>query len=493
MLNAVILFVPRESNTSAEKIVYFRRTMRQILTVSLLFLGFHANAQIQADTFHLEVFGEDFLWGTACAAYQIEGAWDQDGKGPSVWDAFTHEKGTIHNNENGDQAVDFYYRYKEDIALNKEMGFDVFRFSIAWSRIFPDGKGEVNPQGVQFYHNVINECLKQGVQPWVTLYHWDLPLALEEKGGWTNREVVNWFDDYVAFCAREYGGKVKNWMVMNEPAAFVGLGYMMGYHAPGKKGIDKFLKATHHACLSMAAAGRTLRLNVENANIGSTFSCSQVKPHKGLDKHTKAVARIDAMLNRLYIEPSLGLGYPIHAFPALKRIEKFFEEGDEELLIFDFDFIGLQNYFPVVAKRSAIPIVWSKQVSPKKRDVPVNEMGFEINPEGIYHVLKQFGKYEGIENIIVTENGVCVKDSLTSTGVHDPDRIEFFQNYLANVYRAKEEGVPISGYFVWSLTDNFEWSEGFEPRFGLVYVNYKTLERTMKDSGKWFQKELRKI
>ena len=461
------------------------------LLLLLIFLSHVGFCQIDtSDTFTLSHFGEDFLWGTACAAYQIEGAWNEDGKGPSIWDEFTHKKGNVHNNENADVAVDFYHRYKEDITLNKQMGFKVFRFSISWPRIFPTGTGEANPEGVAFYHKVIDECIEQGVEPWITLYHWDLPLELEKRGGWTNRESVKWFTDYAEFCAKEYGGKVKNWMVMNEPAGFVGLGYMLGYHAPGKKGIDKFLKASHNVCLSMASSGQTLRTTIVNANIGCTFSCSQVKPYKGLDKHMDAVARIDALLNRMFIEPSMGMGYPYDAFPQLKRIEKFFEPGDEERLKFQFDFIGIQNYFPVVAKKSWIPIIRAKQVPPKKRDVPVNEMGFEINPEGMYHILKQFGDYESIRNIIVTENGVCVKDSLMDGGVHDRERIAFFQSYLQNVLKAKQEGVPITGYFVWSLTDNFEWSEGYEPRFGLVYVNYTTLERTMKDSGKWFKQEL---
>lgn len=459
----------------------------------LILLGFsvEAFAQTPKDTFHLKMFGDDFRWGTACAAYQIEGAWNDGGKGPSIWDEFTHKKGNVEENQNGDVAADFYHRYEEDIALCKEMGFDVFRFSIAWSRIFPNGTGEVNPEGVAFYHKVIDACNEQGLEPWVTLYHWDLPQALQEQGGWTNREVVGWFTNYTEFCAKEYGEKVKNWMVMNEPAAFVGLGYMTGYHAPGKKGVFKFLKATHHSCLAMAEAGRVLRIHVSDANIGSTFSCSQVKAYKGLDKHQKAVDRIDALLNRLFIEPSLGMGYPYDAFPPLKRIEKYFEPGDEERLKFDFDFIGLQNYFPVVAKKTWVPLVRAKQVKPEKLNVPLNEMGFEINPEGMYHILKQFGEYEGIKNIIVTENGVCVKDSVVDGMVHDQERIAFFKSYLQNVYKAQQEGVPITGYFVWSLTDNFEWSEGYRPRFGLVYIDYVTLERTMKDSGKWFRKQLK--
>jgi beta-glucosidase len=442
----------------------------------------------EIDSLTAEMFGEDFHWGTACAAYQIEGAWNVDGKGESVWDVYAHKKGSIHGNENGDVAADFYHRYKEDIRLQKEMNFEVFRFSISWSRIFPSGVGEPNQAGIDFYHNVIDECLLQGIEPWITLYHWDLPQVLEDRGGWTNREVIGWFGDYTHFCAEEYGEKVKNWLVMNEPAAFVGLGYMTGQHAPGEKGVSKFLRATHYSCLAMAESGRILRAAIADANIGSTFSCSPVTPFKDKKKNLKAVARIDALLNRLFIEPCLGLGYPYDGFPALKKIEKYFEEGDIERLKFDFDFIGLQNYFRVVAKRTIFkPVVWCKQVDAKKRDVPVNEMGFEIYPEGMYQILKQFGAYEGIKEIIVTENGVCAKDSLANGRVHDSERTAFFQSYLQNVLKAKQEGVPVNGYFVWSLTDNFEWSEGFEPRFGLIYVDYKTLNRTMKDSGRWFK------
>lgn len=439
----------------------------------------------------LSEFGEDFLWGTACAAYQVEGAWDQDGKGPSVWDDFTHRTGVIHEDQNGDQATDFYHRYKEDIALARSMNFKVFRFSIAWSRVFPNGIDSVNVKGVEFYHKVIDECLAQGLEPWVTLYHWDLPLALEKEGGWCNRKILDWFGNYVTFCSKEYGAKVRNWMIMNEPAAFTGLGYMTGYHAPGKKGIDKFLEASHHACLAMADGGRIIRANIPGARIGTTFSCSAVHPFDGDAKHAGAAKRMDAVLNRLHLEPCLGLGYPIDAIPALKRIYRFFDEGDTERLKFDFDFIGLQNYFRVVVKKSAFPpFLYAKQIDAKKRAVEVNEMGFEIYPEGIYEMIRKFSTYDQIKSIIVTENGVCVKDSLTGDRVHDPERIEFFEKYLAQVLKAKKEGCPVDGYFVWSLTDNFEWSEGYFPRFGLVYIDYASMKRYIKDSGRWFREQL---
>ena len=465
-----------------------------IFRTLLFFLSVSASCFSQvsdsADQQLFRSFGPEFLWGTASAAYQIEGAYNQDGRGNSIWDVFS-EKGRIKNKENGQIATDFYHRYKEDIALAKSMNFRVFRFSISWSRIFPQGTGEVNQKGVNFYHTVIDECLSQGLQPWVTLYHWDLPQALQDQGGWANREVIEWFKTYTQFCAREFGSKVKYWMVFNEPSAFVGLGYLAGYHAPGKRNVNAFLKASHYACLAMAEGGRIIRREIPDAQIGTTFSCSSVDAWKDKSKHQKAVKRMDAMLNRMFIEPSLGLGYPENDFPFLRKMKKFQLPGDAEKLKFDFDFIGLQNYFRVVVKRSPfIPFVWAKPVSAKKRNVPFNEMGFEIYPEGMYRIVKQFAQYKTIKNIVITENGVCVKDELVNENVRDSQRIDFFRAYLNQVLKAKQEGVPITGYLVWSLTDNFEWTEGYEPRFGLVYVDYNTQKRFIKDSGKWFRKNL---
>jgi beta-glucosidase len=453
-------------------------------------IGCVAQISDTSDQHLFRSFGPEFLWGTASAAYQIEGAHNEDGRGNSIWDVFS-EKGKIKNKENGNVAADFYHRYKEDIALAKSMNFGVFRLSISWSRIFPKGTGNLNPKGVEFYHNVIDECIKQGLQPWVTLYHWDLPQELQDHGGWANREVVGWFKVYTQFCAREFGTKVKHWMVFNEPSAFIGLGYLAGYHAPGKRNISAFLKASHHACLAMSESGRIIRKEIPDAQIGTTFSCSSVDPFKNKKKHFKAVKRMDAMLNRMFIEPSLGLGYPVNDFPFLRKMKKFQLPGDEEKLKFDFDFIGLQNYFRVVVKKSPfVPFLWAKPISAKKRNVPYNEMGFEIYPEGIYRILKQFSEYKSIKNIVITENGVCVKDELINDQVQDSSRIDFFRSYIHQVLKAKQEGVPVSGYLVWSLTDNFEWTEGYKPRFGLVYVDYKSQMRYIKDSGKWFGKHL---
>ncbi|MEQ9377055.1 MAG: GH1 family beta-glucosidase [Imperialibacter sp.] len=435
-------------------------------------------------------FGNDFTWGVATAAFQTEGAWNLDGKGESVWDRFTHTKGKIKTGDKADIATDFYHRYEQDIDLVKLMGFDSFRFSIAWPRLLPSGTGHINSKGIDFYHRVIDYCLENGITPWITLYHWDLPQVLQDKGGWTNRDIIGWFTEYTDLVTREYSDKVRNWMVLNEPMAFTGLGYMAGYHAPGVKGLDAFLSAAHHTTMCQAEGGRVVRYNVPHANIGTTYSCSHVDPIDKLPWNVDAANRMDAVFNRLYVEPGLGLGYPTKAVPILRRIEKFMKAGDEEKLPFEFDFIGIQNYFRIVSKYSLFSLgLFAKEVPATKRNVEMNSMNFEIFPEGIYHMLKRFASYEGIKKLVVTENGVCLPDQVNNGAVNDFRRIKFFEEYLLQVLRAKKEGIDVDGYFVWTLTDNFEWSEGYEPRFGLVHVDYETQQRTVKDSG-WWWKEL---
>ncbi len=452
--------------------------------------GSQSKLQEDLRPFNRGDFGNDFTWGVATAAFQTEGAWNLDGKGESIWDRFTHTKGKIKSGEQADTAADFYHRYKEDIDLVKLMGFDAFRFSIAWPRLIPAGTGAINRKGIDFYHKVIDYCLEQGITPWVTLYHWDLPQVLQDKGGWTNRDIIGWFSDYVNLATREYGSKVSNWMVLNEPMAFTGLGYMTGYHAPGVKGLDSFLKAAHHTTMCQAEGGRIVRQNVPHANIGTTYSCSHIDPVDKLPWNVEAANRMDAVFNRLFVEPGLGMGYPTKTVPILKRIEKFMEAGDEEKLPFQFDFIGIQNYFRIVSKYSLFTLgLFAKEVPATKRKVEMNSMNFEIFPEGIYHMLKRFGSYEGVKKLLVTENGVCLPDHLSNGAVNDYRRIKFFEEYLLQVLRAKKEGIDVDGYFVWTLTDNFEWSEGYDPRFGLVHVDFATQQRTVKDSG-WWWKEL---
>ncbi|HHG83650.1 MAG TPA: beta-glucosidase [Bacteroidetes bacterium] len=434
-------------------------------------------------------FGPDFEWGVATAAYQIEGAWKADGKGPSVWDHFTHRQGKIKDKSNGDIACDFYHRYPEDLALMRKLHLPNYRFSLAWSRIFPEGKGKFNEKGLAYYDRVIDASLENGVQPWLTLYHWDMPQALEALGGWTNRDVIGWFGDYVDLVTTRYADRVKDWMVLNEPMAFTALGYGLGIHAPGRKGWSNFLKATHHASMCQADGARIIRANVPGAQIGSTFSASHIMPVDQRQKSLDAAKRMDALLNRLFLEPALGLGYPIADLPALKKIRKYFKDGDEQKLAFDFDFTGLQNYTREIVKKSIVPYAHAMMVKPKKRGIAqdkITEMGWEVYPEGIYHLLKKIAAYPQIKKIIITENGAAFPDQIENNQVHDPRRKQFIQDYLGQVLRAKKEGIKVAGYFVWSFMDNFEWAEGYQPRFGLVHVDFNTQKRTVKDSGKWF-------
>ncbi len=437
--------------------------------------------------------GKTFTWGVATAAFQTEGAVDVDGKTPSVWDHFVHHSRRFRQDEHADVAVDFYYRYQHDIDLIKDMNLDAFRFSLAWTRIMPQGTGKVNQKGLDFYHRVIDACLEKGIEPWLTLYHWDLPQSLEEDGGWTNRQVVDWFSEFTDTCTRAFGDKVHNWLVLNEPMSFTGLGYFMGYHAPGRRGLRNFLPAAHHAALAQAAGGRLARANIPHANIGTTLSCSYIDPVNDKEMNRKAAQRLDAVMNRLFLEPALGLGYPSDVLDIKKHMEPYFQPGDEEAMAFDFDFIGLQYYFRTVARFSLFPpVLFARDVPAPKRNVPMNNMGFEPYPKGLYKMLKQFASYPQMKKIIVTETGICLDDTLGNGGVHDTARINFLKDTIKYVRKAQKNNIPVEGYFVWTLTDNFEWSEGYHPRFGLVYVDFATQQRYLKDSALWLTNFLSK-
>ena len=337
------------------------------------------------------LFGDDFAWGVSAAAFQTEGSCSADGKGESVWDVFTAKKGKIWNNENAEIACDFYNRYEADIALVKKLNIPNFRFSISWARILPNGTGEINREGIAYYNRVIDHCLQLGIEPWITLYHWDLPQALEVQGGWTNRKVIDWFTEYAAVCARHFGDRVKYWIVMNEPAVFTGAGYFLGIHAPGKTGLKNFLPAIHHVVLSMAAGASVVKNLLPEAQIGTTFSCSYIESNSDKPKDIGASERADALINRLFIEPVLGLGYPVNELPILKGIEKYYQPGDENNLKFDFDFIGIQNYTREIVKYSFFtPYINASLVKAEKRGVPVTDMKWEVYPPAIYEMIKKF-------------------------------------------------------------------------------------------------------
>lgn len=441
-------------------------------------------------TLSAKSFGPSFQWGVAMSAAQNEGAYNTDGRGLSIWDSFARRKGKIKGAAKPSDACDFYYRYKDDLVLVKALGFTVFRFSISWSRILPEGMGRVNKEGIAFYHKVIDECLALGLTPYVTLYHWDLPLELEKNGGWTSHQMLKWFTRFVQVCTEAYGSKVKHWIIMNEPMGFTTLGYMMGKHAPGKAGLHHFLPAIHNAALCTAEGGRLVRDAVSKAKIGTTFSCSEVMPFSHKEPDVLAAKRVDALMNRLFIEPALGRGYPeVENFPLLDKIHLHNKAWKyQERMQFNFDFIGIQNYFPITVKyNSLIPYIHASEVKATQRNVPVTGMGWEINADSLYWMIKRFWLYGSVKEIMITESGAAFKDQLVNGAVNDEARVDYFRQYLAAALRAKKEGVNLSGYFAWTLTDNFEWSEGYAARFGLVYTDFKTQLRTIKHSGYWFR------
>ena len=374
------------------------------------------------------------------------------------------------------------------------MNISDFRFSLSWSRIIPDGMGKVSEKGVAFYNDVIDFCLENSITPWVTLYHWDLPQVLEDKGGWTNREIINWFENFAEVCALKFGDRVKHWMVLNEPMVFTGAGYFLGVHAPGKKGLRNFLPAVHHAVLCQAIGGRVLRNLVVDAIIGTTFSCSYITPIDRKRKNIEAAKKADALLNRLFIEPSLGMGYPYESAPVLKKINAYMKPQDIKDSVFEFDFIGIQNYTREVVKHSYfVPYLSAKIIDARQRNVNTTLMNWEVYPKSIYKMIKKFNTYKGVKKIIITENGAAFEDFLENGVVNDIQRTTFLKRYLKQVFKAKEKGLKIDGYFVWTLMDNFEWAEGYFPRFGLVYVDFLTQKRIIKASGKWYAKFLMKL
>lgn len=434
-------------------------------------------------------FGDNFLWGVAISAAQNEGAHNLYGREPSIWDTFSRRTGKIKRGAKPHVSCDFYHRYKDDLLLVKALGFNVFRFSISWSRILPDGTGRINKEGIAFYHRVIDECLRLGLIPYVTLYHWDLPQALEAEGGWTSYRMLKWFTRYVTVCAEAFGDKVKDWIILNEPMGFVSLGYMLGKHAPGKMGLNNFLPALHNAVLAQAEGGRIIRQLVTHAHIGTSFSCSEIIPFSERAEDIQAANRMDILMNRLFIEPVFGYGYPKDDFKLLEKLEMHNKAWKyTSRMQFDFDFIGIQNYFPLVIKYNpVIPILQASEVKASARKAPATSLGWEINGQSFYRIIRRFWQYTGVKEIIITESGAAFKDALVNGVVNDDQRINYFKEYLAAVTKAQNEQINIKGYFVWTLMDNFEWAEGYNARFGLVYTDFESRLRTIKASGYWFR------
>ncbi len=446
----------------------------------------------QKDRMSKIAFPKEFIWGIAASAYQIEGAWKEDGKGVSIWDTFVHAPGKIVNDETGDVSIDHYHRYKEDVAMMAELGLRHYRFSTAWTRILPTGTGQVNSKGIAFYDRLIDTLLKHKIEPYLCLFHWDLPQTLQYQGGWPKRETAYAFAEYARVVTKHFGDRLNVIFTHNEPwvAAFVG--HYLGMHAPGGRDLGAALRAVHHILLSHGLAVEAIRAETKKPlKIGITLNLTPVYPATDGKKDQEAATRVDAIMNRIVLDPLLKGTTPIEEYKIVKPlVGDLIKPGDLEK-IRSLDLLGVNYYTRAVIKHSAkVPIVNVEQVNPEGNEYSGM---WEIFPEGLYALLTRIqNDYNPRCELMITENGIPVPDGLDADGrVRDERRIRYLKNHLYEVHRAIQDGVPVKGYFHWSFMDNFEWALGYGQRFGLVYVDFKTQKRTVKDSGWWFAEVIR--
>jgi beta-glucosidase len=440
-------------------------------------------------------FPKGFFWGAATASYQIEGAWNEDGKGESIWDRFTHTPGKIKNRDTGDVACDSYHRWREDIALARAMNLNSYRFSLSWPRIQPAGSGAANTKGIDYYSRLVDALLEARIRPLVTLYHWDLPQALEEAGGWPNRDMAGRFADYVQVAARALGDRVSDWILFNEPDAFVDQGYLEGTHAPGRKSLLDFLRATHVVNLAQGAGFRALKSLYPKARVGTTIWMSPCEAATDSAADKLAAERAHTMINTWFLDPALRGSYP-DAFTFLPERAMRIRSTDMDKVRASLDFIGINVYTRTIAsaptglERLTTLQDWIFPVKMQGGEVgPKTDIGWEVWPKSIYDVVTRITRDYNRPVIEITESGCAYNDGPDASGeIHDERRNSYHRGYISALARAIAEGADVRSYHAWSLMDNFEWADGYSQRFGLAYVNYKTEQRTIKDSGRWYAK-----
>jgi len=431
-------------------------------------------------------FPKDFYWGAATAAYQVEGAWKEDGKGESVWDHFSHTTGKIKGAATGDVACDSYHLYKQDVALAKQLNLKSYRFSISWPRIQPSGTGPANQKGLDYYKRLLDELHAANIRPMATLYHWDLPQALEDRGGWPALETTRHFTDYVSIVAQALGDRVNTWCIFNEPSIFTWLGYGTGVHAPGRTDWNAFLRATHVVNLAQGMAFRAIKAASPKAEVSSAFNMSLAVPRSNSEADKLAAERYTDFRNYWFVDPPLKGRYPEALATDQVLATMGVRHGDMEIVKADLDYLAINYYDRTV-------VFDSNENGPMHAgtttgsDGPKTDFGWEVWPDGFCKLLTTVNDRYKPKAVEITENGCSYGDIPDENGnVPDERRTNFFRGYLGAVGRARKAGVPIRGYAAWSLMDNFEWAEGFTQRFGFVFVNFRTLRRTVKDSGKWY-------
>lgn len=430
-------------------------------------------------------FPKDFVWGAATASYQIEGAALEDGRGECIWTRFSHTPGKVANGDTGDLACDHYHRYAEDVALMKATGLQAYRFSIAWSRVLPAGRGEPNPAGLDFYKGLVDELLKADITPYITLYHWDLPQALQDEGGWENPESVKWFADYTDLMTRQLGDRVKHWITHNEPWVVAFVGNYEGRHAPGKADLPTALMVAHHLLLSHGEAISVIRSNVSEAQAGITLNVTVAESVSDRPEDVYAARRHDGYVNRWFMDPLMKGSYPadmVGVFEA--HIPDELDINAISAARVENDFIGINYYTRAVVGAGEDNQPFNLQLFPQM-GAEHTEMGWEVYPEGLYKIIMRLHEDYAPKAIYVTENGAAFDDPAPDGQevVEDARRVAYLKSHFAAAGRAIEDGAPLRGYFVWSFLDNFEWAYGFDKRFGLYHIDYQTLKRTPKRSA----------
>jgi beta-glucosidase len=427
-----------------------------------------------------------FYWGAATAAYQIEGSPLADGAGSCVWHEFSHTPGTIYQGQTGDIAADHYHRWPQDVALMKNLGLNSYRFSVRWPRILPEGTGAVNRAGVAFYDRLVDSLLEAGIEPFVTLFHWDLPAALFRRGGWSNPDIANWFGEYASVVGNALSDRVKFWMTLNEPYVVANEGHLVGNHAPGMRNIFQACHCVHHQIRAHVAGYHALKAIDANLSVGLAVHDVGVWPASDSDEDLAAAERAEAWHNfPMFVDPLVYGRYPAALEDRIREYLPRGYEDDMDALRVPPDFLGVNYYFTNYVRNSTED--WLGYSVVDEPDMPQTSIaGWTIRPEGLHRIITQAHLRYKLPAIYVTENGASYDDTPVGKTVHDEDRTSYLKSHIAAMLQAKDEGVPVQGYFLWSFLDNFEWALGYSKRFGIVYVDYETQERIVKDSGLWY-------
>lgn len=452
-------------------------------------LTHETHASIQVEQNLARRFPAGFLWGAATASYQIEGAATEDGRGRSIWDDFAATPGKVDQGDSGEVAADHYHRMEEDVALMGRLGLGAYRFSVAWPRIVPQGRGTVNPAGLDFYDRLVDALLAGGITPFATLYHWDLPSPLQQAGGWVNRDTAYAFADYAEAVAARLGDRIAGWITLNEPWCSAWLGYGIGAHAPGLTDRQAAIDAAHHLMLGHGLAVPRIRAHMHpQAQVGITLNPSQIDAADERPETLRDVRLMDSFFNGWFLDPVLLGHYPEGLFANMQVNEPPIQDGDLTIISTPNDFLGVNNYARMLIQGSEVqPLADQCRTVAPIPGACYTEMGWEVHPRGLRDLLVGLHQKYAVPQLYVTENGAAFKDSWNGNGsVNDPRRLDYLRTHIAACADAIEQGVPLHGYFVWSLMDNFEWAFGYSKRFGIVYIDYPTQSRILKDSGRWY-------